>query len=206
MFVKKLFLFIVFCLLICDNLVSQESVCKSFKKLSCPEKSWVVFHPFVAKKALNISLESRKVTVIIKQQQLLKGEGNGDQLDAFRHTYWMALLSLEIGAKKAKKLGVAHEKGNYRQFKKGKTEDGALPDKIASEMDLQNNDLGIALAKTESPEKLKELVAEKIKSGEAKIVKKDQSGNFLDANGQIIPIEELKGKWENRKVLVNSDF
>ena len=36
----------------CGNLTAQESARSSFRKLSRPEKSWVVFHPFVAKKTL----------------------------------------------------------------------------------------------------------------------------------------------------------
>ncbi|MGE0561071.1 MAG: hypothetical protein AB7O47_04600 [Flavobacteriales bacterium] len=174
--------------------------------MSCAEKSWVVFHPFVAKKALQLSLDARTVTTEVKQQKLLKGEGNGDQVDAFRHTYWMALLTLEIGERRARKLGKAHEKGNHQQFKKGKTEDGVLPDKIASEMDLFNNELGISIAKTKPNENLKSLVIDRIKKGEGKIIKQDQEYHFLDAEGNIIPSEELKGKWKNRKVLVNSDY
>lgn len=206
MFVKKPFFFLFFFVLLFGNLFGQESVCKQFKKLSCAEKSWVVFHPFVAKKALQLSLDARTVTTEVKQQKLLKGEGNGDQVDAFRHTYWMALLTLEIGERRARKLGKAHEKGNHQQFKKGKTEDGVLPDKIASEMDLFNNELGISIAKTKPNENLKSLVIDRIKKGEGKIIKQDQEYHFLDAEGNIIPSEELKGKWKNRKVLVNSDY
>ncbi len=205
MFAKKPFFLLVFLVLLFGNLLGQESTCKRFKKLSCAEKSWVVFHPFVAKKALQLSLDARTVTAEVKQQKLLKGEGNGDQVDAFRHTYWLALLTLEIGERRARKLGKIHEKGNYQQFKKGKIEDGALPDKISSEMDLFNNELGISIAKTKPTENLNNLVIESIKKGEGKIIKQDQEHHFLDAEGNIIPNEELQGKWENRKVLVGSD-
>ncbi|MCB0380309.1 MAG: hypothetical protein KDD24_03570 [Flavobacteriales bacterium] len=206
MFTNKPFFLVLFLMLFFVNLKGQESAFKQFKKLSCAEKSWVVFHPFVAKKALQISMEARKSTAEVKQQKLLKGEGNGDQVDAFRHAYWMALLTFEIGERRARKLGKAHEKGNYQQFKKGKTEDGVLPDKISSEMDLFNNELGIEIAKTITTEKLIELIINKVKSGYAKIIKQDQEHHFLDAEGNIISTEELQGKWENKKVLVNSDY
>ena len=198
---KITIVFIVFS----NLLIGQNNSFQQFKKLSCPEKRWVVFHPFVAKKALNISLEARNVTAEIKQQQLLKGMGNGDQLDAFRHTYWTARLAQEIHWRKAKRLGKAHEKGNYRQFKKGKLEDGALPDKISSEMDLFNNDVGLILGKSNKKQEVKNEVIKLIKEGKCKMLKTDANGNFLDENNNIIPIEELKGKWENRKVLVDSD-
>ena len=187
-------------------LVGQNSLFGQFKKLSCPEKQWVFFHPFVVKKALQLSLEARTTTVELKQQNLLKGLGNGDQLDAFRHTYWMARLAQEIHWRKAKRLGKAHEKGNYRQFKKGKLEDDVLPDKISSEMDLFNNEVGLNLGKSNKEQELKNEVIRLVKEGKCKILKTDAVGNFLDENNQIIPIEELKGKWENRKVLVHSDY
>ena len=189
-----------------SSLYGQHSACENFKKLSCPEKRWVVFHPFVAKKAWQLSLEARTVTAEVKQQQILKGIGNGDQLDAFRHTYWMARLAQEIHWRKAKRLGKAHEKGNYRQFKKGKLEDDVLPDKISSEMDLFNNQVGIDLGKSMKGKELKNDVIQIVQEGKCKIIKTDANGNFLDEQNNIIPAEELKGKWENRKILVNSDY
>lgn len=189
-----------------SGLYGQHSACKNFKKLSCPEKRWVIFHPFVAKKALQLSLEARTVTAELKQQNVLKGIGNGDQLDAFRHTYWMARLAQEIHWRKAKRLGKAHEKGNYQQFKKGKLEDDVLPDKISSEMDFFNNQVGIDLGKSIKGKELKNEVIQIVQEGKCKTIKTDANGNFLDEQNNIIPVEELKGKWENRKVLVNSDY
>lgn len=199
----KIVAFFLFCTTL---LVAQNGSFVQFKKLSCAEKRWVVFHPFVAKKALQLSLEARTVTAEVKQQQTLKGTGNGDQLDAFRHTYWMARLAQEIHWRKAKRLGIAHEKGNYRQFKKGRLEDDVLPDKISSEMDLFNNEVGLNLGKMNREQELKSEVIKLVKEGKCKIIKTDATGNFLDEQNNIIPAEELKGKWENRKVLVNSDF
>lgn len=185
-------------------LIGQNTTLGQFKKLSCPEKRWVIFHPFVAKKALKVSLEAREITAEIKQQKLLVGTGNGDQIDAFRHTYWMARLAQEIHWRKANRLGKAHEKGNYQQFKKGKLEDDVLPDKISSEMDLFNNKVGLNLGKLNKEKELKNEVLNLVKDGKCKIIKTDAEGNFLDEKNKLIPLEELKGKWETRKVLVDS--
>lgn len=185
-------------------LIGQNTTLGQFKKLSCPEKRWVIFHPFVAKKALKVSLEAREITDEIKQQKLLVGTGNGDQIDAFRHAYWMARLAQEIHWRKANRLGKAHEKGNYQQFKKGKLEDDVLPDKISSEMDLYNNKVGLNLGKLNKEKELKNEVLNLVKEGKCKIIKTDTEGNFLDEKNNLIPLEELKGKWENRKVLVDS--
>lgn len=199
----KIVAFFLFCTTL---LVAQNGSFVQFKKLSCAEKRWVVFHPFVAKKALQLSLETRTVTAEVKQQQILKGTGNGDQLDAFRHTYWMARLAQEIHWRKAKRLGKAHEKENYRQFKKGKLEDDVLPDKISAEMDLFNNEVGLNLGKINRKQELEKEVIKLVKEGKCKIIKTDANGNFLDEQNNIIPAEELKGKWGNRKFLVGSDY
>ena len=127
------------------TVLAQNNALKSFKELSCPEKWWVIGHPFVAKKTLKVSQIARLKTDSIKENNILKGVGNGDQVDAFRHTYWMASLTQTIGQRKAKRLGIAHEKGNKRDFKKGNKEEGSLPDKISSEMDLFNNEVGLKI-------------------------------------------------------------
>lgn len=204
--IKQAFKIMLLLVVFSNVLVGQNSSVGQFKKLSCPEKRWVFFHPFVAKKALKVSLEARRITAELKQQNVLKGTGNSDQLDAFRHTYWMARLAQEIHWRKAKRLGKAHEKGNYRQFKKGKLEDDVLPDKISTEMDFFNNQVGIDLGKLNRGQEIKNEVIKLIKEGKCKIIKTDANGNFLDEQNNIIPAEELKGKWENRKVLVNSDY
>lgn len=201
---SKIVLMAFFTLMILD-LSAQESKVKKFRKLSCPEKCWVVCHPFVAKKALKITEEARKVTKTVMQERLLKGNGNSGQVDAFRHTFWMASLTQQIGWRKAKRLGKAHEKGNYRDYKKNRLEDGIVPDKVSSDMDLFNNEVGIKIGKNSSELALKNLVIEVVLQGKCKIIKKDKTGNFLDCEGEIITIEELKEKWENEKCLVGSD-
>ena len=198
-------LLLAFLLILFGVSKGQETKIQQFKKLSCPEKWWVVLHPFVAKKALHISNYAREITNEVKKNGLLKGDGNGDQLDAFRHTFWMANLTIEIGGRRSKKLGKAHEKANYKDFKKHQLEDGVFPDKISSEMDLFNNEVGIAIGKQGSSFELKNRVMESVLQGNCKIIKKDEQGNFLDVDGNIISAFRLKGKWENDKFLVWSN-
>lgn len=190
------------------NLYSQ-SVTNSFFELSSPEKWWVIFHPFKAKKALNISKDVLKTTDSIGQLGEIDKDLNGGHLDAFKHSYWMATLALNIGSKPALKLGMAHEKGNYKAFKKSKLEDGFSPDKLSSDMDMYNNKIGIYLANEYShlsKVDFIEIVIENIKDGKLKIIKKDTSGNFLNCDGEIIPTEILIGNWENKKCLMASNY
>lgn len=190
-------------------LAQDNSRIKSFKSLSYPEKYWVLTHPFIAGKTYYITREAEKMAAQAAEQNSIDKDSNGGQMDAFRHAVWMALLVQEIAPRKARELGKAHEKRNYRDFKKNLVEEGAVPDKISSEMDLWNNMAGILIGKQNreaSKDSLKHLVIEAINAGEMRIIKKNKYGNFLDENGRIISAESLAGKWENNKCLVPSDY
>lgn len=201
---KKIF-FLTF-LTVSFSVCSQSSL-KDFFKLSGPKRTWVLFHPFKATKSLEISKETNKVADSIKRTNLLDGDASGGQVDAFRHAYWMARLRQEMGENSARSLGKAHEKENYLTYKKKKLEDGVVPDKISSEMDLHNNEEGLKLIYKGSKVSKKALIysiVNAIKNGKMKIIKKDKKGNFLTCDGKIIDKEELKGSWNNNKCLISS--
>lgn len=200
---------ILLCLLVlwsCHETVGQTSGSRP-SKVSSPEKWWVIWHPFKAKRALDISLTTLKITDSVGKTGMIGKDINGGHLDAFKHCYWMLALSKEIGEPAALKLGRAHEKGNYRAYKKGKLEDGHLPDSPASEMDLHNNKIGASLAKehmvSEETQMVK-LVIQALKAGKLMILKKKGS-DFLTCEGRVIPRDSLRGKWYNDKCLVPSD-
>ena len=197
------FLFLIISL----NSFAQSNV-KSFFELSSPERWWVVFHPFKAKNAFIVSKDAIHITDSIAKTKILGNDKNGGQIDAFKHSFWMARLTQKIKYRPAIKLGEAHEKGNYKTFKKNQLEDGYVPDKISSEMDLHNNKIGAQIAIDSNELKREEIInviIEEIQKGEMKILKKDSLGNFLTCEGIIIPIDSLKGKWENKKCLVSSN-
>lgn len=202
---KQLFLLIVF---ISINTFSQSDL-KSFFKLSTPIKTWVIFHPFKAKKSYAVSLETNKVADSIAKTNVLDKDIAGGQVDAFRHAYWMMRLKQEIGESAARSLGKAHEKENYITFKKNKKEDGVVPDKISSEMDLFNNDVGLTLISKKSKLSRKVIINRivlAIREGKFKIVKKDNKGGFLNCKGGKLLKKQVRGKWENNKCLVKSNY
>lgn len=185
----------------------SQSIFSIFFDLSSPEKCWVVFHPFKAKKAYQVSKEVLKITDSIRNQNSIGKDINGGKLDAFKHSFWIAKLSEEIGKKSALSLGEAHEKGNYQTYKKDQKEDGYVPDKISSEMDLYNNNIGAKIAAENNhsiQNDLVKIILDEINLGKMKILKKDTLGNFLTCEGVIIPKDSLKGKWENNKCLIYS--
>jgi hypothetical protein len=183
---------------------------KNFSKLSAPEKRWVIAHPFIAKKAFVATQRARAVTDSLSRNGVLK-DGNGGQLDAFRHAYWMALLVQRVPAKKAEKLGNAHEKGNYLDWKKGLKEDSMRADSMLCVMDLQNNATGIKIGKayandTAHSKSLEAVIIDNVKRGKMVIIKKNARGEPEDRSGRIIVPEKYIGKWYLPKVLVSSDY
>lgn len=179
------------------------------KNIHFSEILWVVKHPFIAKKAYKITETARNIANSHITDPALDGDYNGGQVDAFRHTLWMALLVQEISPKAALELGKAHEKGNYRDFKRKKLEEDKLPDSVSSEMDLRNNKIGIEIGQEymgQDTETLSQVVELAVREGRCWKIKKDSDGNSLDKEGNIILDSQWQGKWINNRVLVPSDY
>lgn len=187
---------------------AQHSAKKKFKELSPPEKTWVIFHPFVAKKALKLSELARAESKALISDPRLDGDENGGQIDAFRHAYWMTLLSQHMCWRKARSLGVAHEKGNYINWKKNRLEDMALTDSIASVMDMKNNSYGINLSRQSGKinvDTLKTVIINAILEGELIILWKNKEGKFLDCDGILADDQIRLEKWSKSRCLVPSN-
>ena len=187
---------------------AQSNHLRNYKKLSKPEKIWVIAHPFKAQKAFCITKEVMHDVDSIKYSGVIGTDNNGGKLDAFKHAYWMAKLTIAVGSKKAKKLGIAHEKGNRLQFQKHQLEESILPDSVSSKMDLYNNEQGICIAtycKIPSSSMLKIELLKALTEGKLVIIKKDGNGNYLTMDGIIIPITQWIGKWDIPKCLIASN-
>lgn len=202
---KVLFLFVF---LFVNEMLAQ-SILTDFLKLSVPKRTWVILHPLKAKKSDEVAKETSRVADSIAKTSLLDGDPSGGQVDAFRHAYWMARLKQEIGHSAAESLGEAHEEENYLMYKKLALEEGVVPDKISSEMDLHNNNEGLKLISKGtkvSKKKLIDAIVNAIRVGKMKIIKKNSKGKFLSCEGNVISEKSLKGKWENNKCLVPSNI
>lgn len=173
------------------------------------EIRWAFFHPFASIKIKRTLPEAMAVYAEVKQHHLPDSFENGGKLDAFRHTYIMAFLARGINAKKLHKLGIAHEKGNKRQFeKKHMLEDGERPDSLSCEMDLRNNEVGIALGKSNSllsKEELKQLIIQEIKKGTTWYIKRDAAGNYVTCAGEKLDFMQYQGKWYVPKCLIRTN-
>jgi hypothetical protein len=186
---------------------AQNSTLHSFLKLSTAEKKWAIGHLFIAKKAWVITERCRFVTDSLGMKGIPDRDPSGGKLDAFRHTFWMATLSEKIGVRKSLSLGRAHEQGNYRDFKRNRYEEGDLPDKTASDMDLFNNKIGVGIGmalKRTNEKSVIDSVLKAIANGSTRIILKDTLGRSCDSTLHPIPLEAMKGKWITPRVLVPS--
>ena len=208
---SQFFILVTFLIFIPSSSFGQRNTGTiKMEKISCPEKWWAIFHPFIAKKAYKLTREALKSADSLQRTEVLDGDISGGQVDAFKHSYWMALLAQQFRWQKVWKLGRAHEKGNYRSFKKAiKHGNESSHDKISSDMDLWNNREGIKIGLSNQHAlnvHLQSIIIDSIQEGTMRIIKKNGQGDFLDRKGNIIPENDLTGKWENSKCLVPSDY
>jgi hypothetical protein len=179
-----------------------------FFALSAPEKKWALFHPFAAMKVKKIQDECVKNYDQRELRQSLDSFPAGGKLDAFRHVYSMAAFSQKIRTGKIRRLGEAHEKGNYRQFKKQQLEEGEKPDSLSSVMDLKNNDLGITIGcnnRSLDLRALGQLVIGAIDEGKALVFKRNNRGEYLDCENKPVDPKKYARRWYVPKCLVRSD-
>ena len=157
--------------------------------LSSKEKRWAMLHPRAAKKVKKIIPEVRTEVRLRISEGKIDSLIHGGQADAYRHALWMALTAKHIGDKKARKVGQMHEEGNKTYFYKSIKEDDSLQDSISCQMDLLNNDLGIAYGigyKDKSDEEINELILNGILAGEFFMLFRNKQNEFLDCEGNIV--------------------
>ncbi len=208
--IKSLFFVVFFSISVFSVPLSAQGVISTvIKKTGRPEKWWAVCHPFIVKKAARLTLETGKTLDSLRKAGTIGDDLSGGQLDAFKHSYWMALLSQQIKSKKVRKLGKAHEKTNYLSFKKAmKKGRKNCHDKPATDMDLWNNERGIEIGsknKTASRLELQQMVIDSIQAGKMRIILKNKDHKYLDCQHNIIPDDSLAGKWETDRCLVPSN-
>lgn len=177
-------------------------------KLGKYEYAWVFWHPFAALKVYSIKKHCATIYNTYKNDKRLDAFSNGGKLDAYRHVFYMAAFSQKIKPKKVKKLGMAHEKNNYRQFLRSETEFGERADSLSSVMDLKNNLLGIEFGTSNRKlnlSQLNEWAIMAVISGKATILKRDPDGNFLTCEDKSIDFSLYSKKWFVPKCLVPSD-
>lgn len=183
---------------------------RSFGGARGPELRWTLAHPKAGKIGWHCAQRARFLTDSLEKAGVLT-DGNGGQLDAFRHACWMALMVQHTSPMRAEQLGRAHEKSNYKDFRRHRYEDGAAPDSMATVMDLYNNSTGIAIGlawKNGAPATRGTLVNRLLNAvwnGQLRILKKDANGNYLTCSNAKITLTEYHNRWSIPKCLVPSN-
>lgn len=163
-----------------------------YSDLSSNEKHWAMFHPRAAKKVKKIIPAVRSDVRLKMTENKIDSLIHGGQADAYRHALWMALTAKHIGDKKARRVGQMHEESNKQHFYNSVKEDNALQDSMSCQMDLLNNDLGIAYGigyKDKSDDEIKELVLNGILAGEFFMLFRNKKNEFLDCEGNVVSNE-----------------
>ncbi|HWY12948.1 MAG TPA: hypothetical protein VN026_16555 [Bacteroidia bacterium] len=195
--------FIISFIFLVNGLWSQK-----FSSRSQHEKYWALFHPCAAIKVKKIYKKCLPLYEELKKTNALDTFQSGGKLDAFRHTFFMAAFSQTVKINKIRKLGIAHENGNYRHFLNGINEQGELPDSLAGEMDLLNNELGLKIGsqnKKKDLRDLRDIVTEEIKKGSAVYLKRNLKGQYQTCAGEIIELKDYKMKWFIPKCLIKTN-
>ena len=196
-------LIFLLCICISTNSFSQAP------KASINEICWAIVHPFAALKVKKLTRQANLVVDTKHLRAELDSFSDGGKADAFRHVFYMSVYSQVIKVKKLRKLGIAHEKTNFKQFKKGKSEFGGLPDSLSSVMDLTNNELGFLLGsenKNLAHHDLYLKVISEIKAGKAMIMLRNKNGSFLNCDYQPLNLRVYAKQWHVPKCLVASAY
>jgi hypothetical protein len=164
-------------------------------QVSVPELKWSVLHPVAAIRTRSVKKECD--FYLSQHPVLLSGPSIGGKQDAFRHLFYMSAIANKIGVRKARQLGRAHEKGNYRQWKHGQLEDKGVADSLACVMDLRNNDSALSyiqLNKNASISTLYAFSLMAVQEGKAWILLFNNEGQRLNCDLEIIHVT-LPRKW-----------
>ncbi|HNQ11614.1 MAG TPA: hypothetical protein PKH65_04920 [Bacteroidia bacterium] len=170
------------------------------------EKLWALSHPFKAKAAYKITLEVRSICDSLSLVHGVSGNSGG-KLDAFRHSYWMALLRQKLRYRAALKLGIAHEKSNFKQFRKGRQEDNTRADSVLCAMDLHNNKEGLKIGEQQlgkSKSDIAEAIINAYNKGMFQICLVNDKDEFITCEGDKIDFKKFKNAWNVPRCLIKS--
>lgn len=174
-----------------------------------PEKKWAFFHPLAAIKVKHIASKCQPLYLTCLSRLRPDTFLTGGAPDALRHGFFMAAFAQSIRPSALIKLGKAHEKGNYLQWRSTKTEDGNFADSLLCVMDLYNNKKGCSLGEANKKASMKELLEicmRELQTGGFVILKRDKRACRVYCDNQPVDMIVYYGTWNIPGCLVASDY
>lgn len=109
-------------------------------------------------------------------------QGKGDESDAFRHAFWQAINTQDVGESFTRKWSDAHEYGTPT-------------DEVRTDlyMDIHNNDVGIEIGKANpnaTPEELRDIILDRISKGDLLIINSDNK--LIKSDGSGLKTSEIR--------------
>lgn len=162
-----------------SNVIKWYQLRNEWNELSTKEKNIVRWDPQFYK-VFYIETNADAATTMTKT--IFSGNGKGDKSDAFRHAYWQALNTQDVGVEFTEKWSDAHEYS---------TPSNEVTNHLY--MDIHNNNVGIEVGKNNpdaTPDELKMLILDKIKNGELLIINSNHKltkshGGIIKNNSEI---------------------
>ena len=128
-----------------------------------------------------LDMEENSGLAVAETEKQYGRNGKGDESDAFRHAYWQALNTQDVGEDFTRKMSDAHEYSTP-----------AKEVDLDLIMDIHNNDLGIQVGRENpqaSPAELISIIKSKMDAGELLIIK---DGKLVKSNGKPVAKSEIR--------------
>jgi hypothetical protein len=109
--------------------MASSSVIEQFQRLTRDEKIFILMYPEYA-----AAIKESKATAYAETRRRFGRNGQNDRSDAFRHCFWSAILSRDIGYSAALRFTTAHESSPTN-------------DPAEKKMDLHNNTVGLKIGR-----------------------------------------------------------
>jgi len=133
----------------------MTSAYDQFQNLTDEEKTYVLQHPH----HINTIKESKE-KAFSETKKNFGYNGRNDRSDAFRHCFWSAILSRDIGYLNALEFTTAHESS-------------PLNDSKEKQMDLHNNSVGLKIGQNKDKKSsISQQCMAALKDGTLKVIKK----------------------------------
>ncbi len=158
--------------------VYNENISK-WNRLNNHERHIIKWDPEFYK-ALDIEKNATETTTMTRKQY--GRNGKGDESDAFRHTFWQARNTQDVGEDFTRKFADAHEYGTPLE-------------EIDTDlvMDIHNNEVGIEIGNNNldaTPEELVNIIQKRMADGDMLILK---GGKLVKSNGEEVKAGEVRG-------------